>query len=619
MCGIAGIFLNHNDKPSLETLKDMTECLSHRGPDDSGYFVDEQIGLGHRRLAIIDLNTGHQPIFNEDKTIVTVFNGEIYNFKELRQSLLQKGHRFYTNTDTEVLVHLYEDEGEKFVHKLRGMFAIALWDKNNKKFILVRDRLGIKPLFYYRDSRHLIFGSEIKSILNFPDFRRRLQYSALYDYLSFMTTTQSETIFEDIYRLLPGQMIVASANEFKIITYWDLPQEISSKPYKKEEFREMLSEVIREHLISDVPLGAFLSGGLDSSAIVAFMSQEFKVPVKTFSIGFEESKYYDESPYAKRVAEYLGTEHQEFYVRPNLIEDVPKIIDCFDEPFAASSALPLYHLAKLAREKVKVVLTGDGADEVFGGYQMRYAALEKSRTFDKIPFLKSKQTENILKTIFFNKKRRFQKFFKGVRQPMVSRYFSFMAKFDEEDKANLLAKHILRFLEGKDSRQIFKEYIDKSNPSDFLNQFLYLDMKTSLPNEMLAKTDRMTMAFGLEARVPFLDHMLVEYAHRLPSSHKLRGFNSKYMLRTLMKDKLPPDILKRPKHGFEVPVDEWFRKDLKEYTRHYLNEARIRQQDIFDWYAVNTILTLHWEGKQNFGHHIWTLLMFQVWYDKYLT
>lgn len=619
MCGITGIFLNSLDKPSEFVLKDMTECLSHRGPDDAGYFIDEQIGLGHRRLSIIDLNSGHQPIFNEDKTIVTIFNGEIYNFRELRAALIIKGHRFSTLTDTEVIVHLYEEEGERFVEKLRGMFSIALWDKSKKKFILARDRLGIKPLFYSKDSRHLIFGSEIKAILSYPDFKRRLQFSALYDYLSFMTTTGEETIFEGIYRLLPGHMIVATSNEFKMVTYWDLPQDVTPKPYKKEEFRDLLTEVVREHLVSDVPLGAFLSGGLDSSTIVALMSKEFKIPVKTFSIGFDESKYYDESPYAKRVAQHLGTEHQEFYVHPKLVDVIPKIIGCFDEPFAASSALPLYFLSQLAREKVKVVLTGDGADEVLAGYQMRYAALEKSRTFDKTPFLKSQQTENFLKTIFPGKRRKFEKFFKGVRQPMTSRYFSFMAKFDEEDKANLLVKHILRFLEGKDSRQIYRDYLSKSNPDDFLNQYLYLDMKTSLPNEMLAKADRMTMAFGLEARVPFLDHLLVEYIHRLPSSYKLRGFNSKYILRTLMKDLLPTDILKRPKHGFEVPVDEWLRKDLKEYTRHYLNESRIRQQDIFDWYSINTILTLHWEGKQNFGHHIWNLLMFQVWHDKYLT
>lgn len=617
MCGITGIFnYGSQNKLNRADLEGITALLTHRGPDDDGYFLNHQVGLGHRRLSIIDLTTGHQPIYNEDKTVITVFNGEIYNFLELKKNLESKGHRFQTHSDTEVIVHLYEEYGEDFTQHLRGMFAIALWDAVKKKLCLVRDRLGIKPLFYAVDRDKILFASEIKSIIQYPGFNKKMEWEALHDYLSFMTTTGRKTIFENVHRLLPGEILTCTDRGIAQRYYWQ-PQEIQGRrQYSSGQFLEQLQEVVKSHLISDVPLGAFLSGGLDSSTIVALMSRAMDTPVKTFSIGFTGSKYYDETPYARRVAQYLKTDHQEFTVSPRVKDIIPEILDHFDEPFAVSSALPTYFLAKLAREKVKVVLTGDGADELLAGYDYRYWAIRLAGIYDRFPTLKHIPLPQLLGGIFKDKKAKLEKFYAQLKADPRLRYFRYLTKFQEEAKWNLYSKEIRNEI-NHDSSKDFCRYYDEFNSDDTLNRWLYVDMKTSLPDEMLTKVDRMTMAFGLEARVPFLDHKLVEYVLSLPSVAKLKGRTSKYILRQAIADILPQDILKRPKHGFEVPVDEWIRGELKDYARGYLNKGFLNEQGIFDGTVVEYLLDEHISHRKNYGHQLWALLMFGVWYEKH--
>jgi len=618
MCGICGIFrYGIKEKVNTDDLKRMGEALTHRGPDDYGHYLNNGIGLAHRRLSIIDLLTGHQPIFNEDKKVVTVCNGEIYNFRLLKEALIRKGHTFYTESDTEVIVHLYEDLGEGFVSELRGMFAVAIWDENRKKLILARDRLGIKPLFYSLDNNSVLFASEIKSILQNNSYEKKIDYESLHNYLSFMTTSGVKTIFEGIYRLLPSEMLICSYGKIERKIYWEPDQNPSVKVKSLEDFYDFLLETIKSHLISDVPVGAFLSGGMDSSVVVALMSKIVSQPVKTFSIGFSGKEYYNELPYAKKIAEHFGTEHHEFIVTPQLVETVPKLIEFFDEPFAVSSALPTYFLAKFTSEKVKVVLTGDGADELMAGYYYRHLGVRLSNYFDTAPFLKKLHLDTLFRLLMSDKKTKIDKFFSHLYAHPENRYFRYLTKFQEEQKAQLYSEDLREITSSFNSSKEFSYYYHKCPDKDILNKWLYVDLKTTLPDEMLTKVDRMTMAFGLEARVPFLDHILVEYLSLLPSTLKLRSFKSKYILRKAMKDILPKEILNRGKHGFEVPIDDWIRDDLKDYVNDYLNEKRIKKEAFFNWEAIKTMLNQHWENKFNFGHQIWILLMFEVWHEKY--
>lgn len=619
MCGISGIY-NYSDKDKFiepHLLHRMTEVLSHRGPDGKGYYVKDNIGLGHSRLAIIDLFTGDQPIFNETKTIVVVFNGEIYNFIALREMLSEKGHRFYTKSDTEVIAHLYEEKGESFVESLRGMFALAIWDQDHEKLILARDRVGIKPLFYSCNNGTLLFGSEIKSILIHSSYKKEIDFESLHNYLSFMTTTGKKTIFKGINRLLPAEMLVCAPGKIEKKIYWQPPQKTSIKKISLEYFYEQLLEVTKLHLLSDVPLGAFLSGGLDSSAVVALMHAVAREPIKTFSIGFSGKGYYNELPYAKKIAEYFKTDHHEFVVTPDLVDALPKIIEYFDEPFAVSSALPTYFLAQLARKEVKVVLTGDGADELMAGYHHRYLGVRLSRYFDQLPFLKSLPLEKAIGFFLTEKRAKLHKFFSALSVSKEERYFRYLAKYSEDQKGSLYSGYLRTRTASFDSRNELISYYLACGDKDILNRWLYVDMKTSLPDEMLTKVDRMTMAFGLEARVPFLDHALVEYLCSLPSAFKLKNFTPKYILRNVMLHRLPGEIIHRKKHGFEVPVDEWIRGSLKEYVREFLNESRIEKEGFFSWEFIKTMLTRHWGHKANFGHQVWILLIFEIWYEKY--
>lgn len=618
MCGICGVFNYENREPAArQELEAMRATLAHRGPDEKGLYLDKEAGLAHQRLSIIDLATGQQPIFNEDRSVAVVCNGEIYNFAALRASLSAKGHSFYTRSDAEVIPHLYEDAGEDFARQLRGMFAIALWDAKARKMILVRDRVGIKPLFYSLRQGRLFFGSEIKAILSARGLARRIDYESLHNYLSFMTTTGAKTIFEGIQRLLPGQMLICSGSGVRTRAYWAPPRHTAAARTSPAEFLELLSETIESHLVSDVPLGAFLSGGIDSSTVVALMSRLTSKPVKTFAIGFSGDAYYNELGFARAVAAHFKTEHHEFIVTPDIAEAIPKITAYFDEPFAASSALPTFFLAQLAREKVKVVLTGDGADELLAGYHDRYLALKFLPLFDRFPFLKNRAFAGAACILAGKRRQKAEKFFAHIRAPRELRYFRYLSKFQEKEKAALYSEELRAQTAGFDSSRDLLSYYLESSQGDELNRWLYADFKTSLPDEMLTKVDRMTMAFGLEARVPFLDHVLVEYLCALPSREKLRRGSSKHILKKAVAGLLPPLILKRPKHGFEVPLDDWLRKELREYSRDYLNEARIRREGFFDWKAVEGLLEAHAKKKANLGHQLWILLMFEVWHEKY--
>jgi asparagine synthase (glutamine-hydrolysing) len=590
--------------------------MIHRGPDESGYFLDANLGLAQRRLSIIDLATGRQPLFNEDRSVAAVANGEIYNYQELRESLIAKGHRFYTRSDCEVIVHLYEDWGEDFVSHLRGMFAIALWDRKARKLVLVRDRMGIKPLFYAATSERLVFASEVNAIVRAPGWERKVNPKALHDYLSFMTTAGRDTLFDGIHRLLPAELLVCTGRKVQRKIYWKPEEECRPRPFSLEEFRNTLQEVCRIHLASDVPVGAFLSGGLDSSAVVALMSRILNRPIQTFSIGFSGNQYYNELAYARQVAEHCGTEHHEYVVTPDVAGTVPKIIEHFGEPFAVSSALPTYFLAKLAREKVKVVLTGDGADELMGGYYHRYLAVRLGRIFDRVPALTG-GTRAVAKFLGNGRRRKLNKFLAGLSYPSPTRYFRYLTKFQEEEKMELYSPETRAAASGFDSRQELLEHFDRSPDGDLLNKWLYVDLKTTLPNEMMAKVDGMTMASGLEARVPFLDHVLVERVLSLPSSLKLRGLTSKFLLRKAVAEFLPKPILARAKHGFEVPMDDWIRGELHEYVNDYLNEERIAREGFFRWPTVERLLDRHNGHRANLGHQIWILLMFEVWHEKY--
>jgi len=618
MCGICGIF-NYKKKEPVDkgVLKEMCNTLRHRGPDNEGYYTKNEIGLGHRRLAIIDLVTGNQPFSNEDGSIWAAVNGEIYNFISLREELKKK-HTFKSKSDSEVIVHLYEDMGEEFVHKLRGMFSIALWDNKKKRLLLIKDRLGIKPLFYCIDNEKILFGSEIKAILKYPGFSRRMNFEALHNYLSFMTTTGRKSIFEGIENLLPGEILICSASGIKIKKYWDLDQKTEEQKNYIETFRDELGFTVKSHLISDVPLGAFLSGGLDSASLVALMSEVTNQPVKTFSIGFSGDKYYDELPYARIIAEHFKTDHEEFVVKPDGANILPKIIESVDEPFAVSSALPLYIMSKLARNKVKVVLTGDGGDEVMAGYANRYRALIASSYFDKVPILKRIPWQ-FLSFVLANHRRRIDKFFSNINYKPTERYFRYMAKFNEEKKREIYSENIAKNASSFDSSVDFSQYFENSKTKDFLNRWMYVDMNTSLPSEMFIKSDRMMMAFGLEGRVPFLDHVLVELLFSFPSNIKMKHFVSKYILRETMKGILPAKILKRPKHGFEVPVDDWIRGELKDFVNDHLNESRIKRDDIFNWPAVKKMLDEHLSRKEDWGHQIWILLNFNLWHEMYMS
>lgn len=629
MCGIAGkLFFDPERFPNHELIEKMCSTLIHRGPDDSGYFVDRNFGFGMRRLSIIDLESGHQPIFNEDGSLAIIFNGEIYNYKYLKSNLESKGHIFKTNSDTETILHCYEEYGIDFVHKLNGMFAIAIWDSRERKLTLVRDRLGIKPLYYYLDNEKFLFGSEIKAIIEDRSIPRELNISALNQYLSYTFVPAPFSIFKNIHKLKPGHLLVVKNGDVNVKRYWELnpsEDEVKSEADFIEEFDDFFNDSVKLRMISDVPLGVFLSGGIDSSAIVAAMSQNSTQTVKTFSIGFKNDARHDETCFAKMISEMYGTEHQVFYVDYDVVNLLPKYIHQFDEPFADYAAFPTYVVAKMAQEHVKVVLTGDGGDEVLAGYKRHYAE-RVAQVYKRVPRL---IRNSFMDSIFAsgrkllpisNRLYDYVKFAqyknKLVDLDARERYMRsfFYEKFNDSKRSRL-------FVDAENAFpgypiEAFKEHW-LGNDDNLLNQ-LYFDVMTNLPDDMLTKVDRATMAVSLEARVPFLDHRLVKFSFTIPSKYKISLWETKRFLRKAVKGKLPRKIIKRPKHGFSSPIDKWLREDLAELVRDTLSESGLRSTNLFNYQFIETLMRDHFKGKANNGNELFMLMVFQLWHDKYL-
>ncbi|KPK75372.1 MAG: hypothetical protein AMJ89_04625 [candidate division Zixibacteria bacterium SM23_73] len=635
MCGICGILnITGDGKIDSDQLKKMTDVIIHRGPDDVGYYIKDNIGLGIRRLSIIDLVTGHQPISNEDQSIWIVLNGEIYNFLELKDNLIKKGHRFRTKTDTEVIVHLYEEYGTECVKHLRGMFCFALWDDNHKRLVLAKDRIGIKPLYYAICQNQLIFGSEIKSILQHPLFEREIDLDALKDYFTFLYIPAPKTIFSGISKLLPGHILVQEDKKLTIKKYWELKYETSlkqSEDYFVEGFLEKLKEAVRMHLLSDVPLGAFLSGGIDSSSVVALMSQVATKPVMTFSIGYpDENRYFDERKEARGVAEKFGTQHQEFVVRPDLVDILPKSITYFDEPFADSSFIPNYYISQMTRQKVKVALSGLGGDELSAGY-VRYLGVILGEYYNKLPSSLKRMIKSFVNSLPETSGdnpiiSRAKRFVKGAALPAQQSYLEYISAFNQDDLSNLFSGEVRKETEEYNPQESFFAYFSQAesdpkiqNSGNMLNKMLFLDSKTYLPDDLLTLTDRMSMAHSLEVRVPFLDHQLMEFLATVPPQLKIRNLQKKYIHRKAVSKILPKEILQKKKKGFSLPLGSWFRKELSGFVQEVLTQDQIEKTGLFDQEYIDQILQEHLSYKADHESKIMALLVFIIWYDIYMT
>lgn len=628
MCGICG-FSQIEKQGDEKTLKLMNDQIIHRGPDDEGYFYNGNIGLAARRLSIIDLKTGHQPLHSHSGNSWITFNGEIYNFRELRKELISLGYKFRTKGDTEVVVNLYEEFGIEFVTKLRGMFALGIYDKKKGRLILARDHIGIKPLYYQisEKSGNLIFGSEIKSILKYPGIEKEIDHNALDLFLTLEYIPAPFSIFKNIKKLPAGHMLIFENGKNKIKKYWEVEKKFfSDNPDElKEIFHSILQESVKMRMISDVPLGAFLSGGIDSSAIVAVMSGLSPKKIKTFSIGFEE-KSYSELKYSNIISEKFSTDHYTKSLSPNIEDLVHYLTDFLDEPLGDFSNFPTYLVSKTAREKVTVVLSGDGGDEIFGGYEHYIAQKLAAKGIDFPlfrPFHKlfSKTTHlfppSELKKGFINRIKRFSE---GLENSTADRHFRWMIFLSKMQKQKLYSDDFIDREFGKNlsSRKPFDGYFEYGNIFPGLNKDLYLDLKTYLVDNILVKVDRMSMATSLEARVPLLDYKMVEFAFSLPPELKLRGNTTKYFFKNAMKGILPDEIINRRKEGFSIPIKNWLKTDLKGLMSDYLSEEKIMDAGLFNYKYVKKMKDDHLGNRQNHAHRLWSLILFNIWREKFL-
>lgn len=620
MCGIAGKF-NYEKIVDYELIDRMTDTLVHRGPDDKGVWVKDNFGFGMRRLSIIDIKFGHQPIFNQDESLGIVFNGEIYNFQEIRLELQNIGYKFKTNGDTETILILYKAFGIDGFNKLNGMFAFAIWDNNKKELLLVRDRIGVKPLYYYKDNNGLSFGSEIKSILEDKSIPREIDDIGLNLYFDLMYIPNPYSIFQNIKKLEPGHYLIVTKSDFKIGKYWQFdPSNVEichDKNALIDEFLFLFNDSVKKRMISEVPLGAFLSGGIDSSAIVAFMAKNSDKRIKTFSIGFND-KHHDESQYAKQISELYNTEHTNLYVDSSMLKWIEDYVYFFDEPFADPAAFPTYVVSKLAKNDLTVVLTGDGGDEIFAGYN-RYKS-------EKISDIMKYCPRNIRKIIISP----FLELFKNNTNPDKRLYpmiNAVLKRFNELDKSDS-TRYVERF--SKFSKIDRKEYINSEfDTSYILNKYykilnsklksrLLFDQSTSLNEDMLTKVDRVTMANSLEARVPFLDYRIVEFTYKIPDVFLMHGFMTKSFLKDAYKNILPHNILNRSKHGFSSPIDKWIRYDLKEIVDDTLLSVNSYKNPHLNYNNIVKLINDHYSKKSNNGEKIFMLMIYQLWYNKWI-
>jgi asparagine synthase (glutamine-hydrolysing) len=625
MCGITGIVRTDGAQIDRELLARMNDAIRHRGPDDDGFYFGDGVGLGMRRLSIIDLKSGHQPIHNSDRTAWIVFNGEIYNYRELRKQLEARGHQFYTDSDTEAIVHAYDEYGTECPKYLRGMFAFAIWDEGAKSLFLARDRVGKKPLLYAQLNGQLVFGSEFMALLQHPEVSRDVDYEAIHHYLSFICVPAPLTAYQAIRKLEPGHSLLWKNGEIKIERYWqlDFSHKISiSEEEAGERVVDLLRDAVRVRLMSEVPLGAFLSGGIDSSAIVALMAQESSEKVKTFSIGFEEQDF-SELHHARRVAEHVGAEHHEFIVRPDAMEILATLVEHYGEPFADSSAIPSYYVSRETRKYVTVALNGDGGDECFAGYE-RYAAMNLAQRYAKVPaVIRHGVIRNVARALpefqsRANPLRKAQRFLAAASLSPVQRYLRWVSAFDEQAKLNLYSSDFRSETAAFSTIGFLEPWFAKANGAGIVDASLLTDTMTYLPNDLLVKMDIASMTVSLEARSPFLDHHLMEFAASLPESLKLRGMTTKYLLKRVLKQFVPEENLTRAKMGFGVPIGHWFRGTMQPFLRETLLSEKALSRGLFNRASVRQLIDQHVANKVNHEHRLWSLLMLELWFQRFI-
>jgi len=616
MCGIAGIMSLNGRPVEVDELRRMCAAMFHRGPDDEGIYLNEGVGLAMRRLSIIDLETGHQPVSNEDGTVWVVLNGEIYNFRQLRRELEDRGHTFATATDTEVIVHLYEEHGPDCVEHLRGMFAFALWDERRRTLLLARDRLGIKPLYYGSIGGRLLFASELKSILQLPEVERTLNWPSVSHLLTFLTTPPADSIIEGVRKLEPGHLLVASPGEgLRCERYWEVcfePDHGRSEEDFGEELRALFKESVGLHLVSDVPLGAFLSGGIDSSAVVATMARLTSGPVKTFSVGFGDQEY-NELPHARLVAERFGTEHHELMLEPDALDILEDLAWYLDEPFGDSSAIPTYMVSKLASDHVTVVLSGDGGDELFAGYE-KYVVEGRERRARFLPTPARRALGTLSRLMPDGMRGR--NLLRHFSLPDPERYLDASTLFRHDEQQKLLTPDVCEQLSHYDPGRPGTGHLSNGN-GNWLSVLQHFDLHHYLPLDILTKVDRMSMAHSIEARVPLLDHKLVEFAATIPAELKLRNGRTKHLFKRALRGILPEGILGRPKHGFAVPLGRWFRGQFGSVVRDLLLSETCRRRGVLNTSYIEKLVQQHERGRV-LDLQLWTLLSLELWCRTFL-
>lgn len=618
MCGITGLLYfdrSHGVEPRI--LDVMTDSMTHRGPDDRGTYIDGSLGLGFRRLSIIDLSpAGHQPMCNEDKTVWIIFNGEIYNYMSLRPILESAGHNFRSHTDTEVIIHAYEEYGETCLEYLDGMFAFAIWDSKQRSLFVARDRFGIKPFHYSIDEKGFYFGSEIKAILCHTNISREIDYQAVSDYLTFMQVPAPRTIYSSIKKLLPGHAIRIDQNgEFHQWQYWDIniiEDESLSEADHMKELDELFRDAVRKHLIADVPVGVYLSGGFDSSSIAAYASMISSEPVKTFSVSFSSDNGYDESYYQKLITERYNTEHYVFHATPNILDAATLLVKECDEPFAVGSAIPLYYISKMASERVKVVLSGDGSDELFAGYSWRYRLAQKAARLSLMPSASWKALYSVMQSVGGiygeNAASLFRKTLKASRLGKMSRdqqYLSIFSIFQRAEIDSIMDPDIVRTLNG--SNREYQNTIWKTAPVNGLNRKLYNDIKTSLSDEMMTKSDRCSSMVSIEARVPFLDKAFAEKAMKIPTRFKLTNNDEKSIVKKAFAHAIPNEIITRSKQGFSFPIGKYITSEMLDAMTDDIPPFINKQ-------SLHQIINIHRSGKLDLGSHLWNIQILRLWY-----
>jgi len=625
MCGIAGFINVDRNAPKAEReilLDKMCKIITHRGPDEQGATVEGRAALGMRRLSIIDLKGGQQPIYSQDGSKFIVFNGEIYNYRELKAELESLGYKFKTNSDTETIIHAYEEFGADCVNKLRGMFAFAIWDKSDESLFVARDRVGKKPLFYsLLPSGNFVFGSELKSLLTHGELSKEIDYSALDAYLTFGYVPEEFCIFTGVEKLQPGYFLKFKDGKIKTEQFWDFKYEEISEVKSEEDYaselREKIRDAVKVRLISEVPLGAFLSGGVDSSAIVGLMSQILDKPVKTFSIGFNEDTF-SELKYARIAAKHFNTEHHEFVVTPDLVETIDELVWHFDEPFSDPSSMPTYMVSKMARDYVTVVLSGDGGDELFAGYT-RYLIDKKRSGLGSLPkALREVLMQPISEALPHGT--RGKNFLYNTSLDAIERYIDSVSQFGKLKKSALYSEKFKEKLNGKrSSEEVFQAIAKSVSTGNPIDNLLYLDSKTYLPSDILTKVDRMSMATSLEARVPLLDQDLIDYVtQKIPTSLKLKGDVTKYIFKKSLEGLVPKEILYREKQGFGVPIGEWINTQLKDKIHDTLNEKKTLERGYFDSKYIKLLLDEHSSGRRDHSHPLWVLWMLELWHRRFI-